>query len=141
MFLVDGSGSVPPATFQEFKQFMVRLVKKFDIGPNTTHVGLLQYSSKPQTGLEFHFREHQTELAVVNAINEVEYHYGAYTFGGYAMDLAQQVPKVQIETNFIAPCEKTCKSTGVYSALLMRYFSLTFLCNLIIHHSLYNESS
>ena len=98
MFLVDGSGSVPPGTFREFKEFMIRLVKKFDIGPNTTHVGLLQYSSKPRTGLEFHFSEHQTELAVVNAINEVQYHYGAYTFGGYAMNLAQQVPKQYISS-------------------------------------------
>lgn len=91
MFLVDGSGSVPKATFEEFKRFMKLLVEKFDIGPNTTHVGVLQYSSKPKTGLEFYFTEHQTLDAVQNAISEVVYHYGAYTFGGYAMDLAQQV--------------------------------------------------
>ena len=91
MFLVDGSGSVPPATFQEFKKFMSLLVEKFDIGPATTHVGVLQYSSKPRTGLEFHFTEHQTLSAVQEAISKVKYHYGAYTFGGYAMNLAQQV--------------------------------------------------
>ncbi|CAB3995531.1 contactin-5 isoform X1 [Paramuricea clavata] len=91
MFLVDGSGSVPVATFGEFKKFMSLLVEKFDIGQNTTHVGVLQYSTKPRTGLEFYFTEHQTLAAVQNAISKVRYHYGAYTFGGYAMNLAQQI--------------------------------------------------
>ena len=91
MFLVDGSGSVPPATFREFKKFMSLLVGKFDVSPDTTHVGVLQYSSKPKTGLEFHFSEHQTLSAVQDAISKVKYHYGAYTFGGYAMNLAQQI--------------------------------------------------
>ncbi|XP_028410884.1 contactin-5-like [Dendronephthya gigantea] len=91
MFLVDGSGSVPLATFEEFKKFMALLVEKFDIGPDTTHVGVLQYSSEPRTGLEFHFSEHQTLAAVKDAISKVKYHYGAYTFGGYAMRLAQQI--------------------------------------------------
>lgn len=90
-FLVDGSGSVSTTTFENFKKFMSLVVESFDIGPNTTHVGLLQYSSKSHTGLEFYFTEYQTAGELTDAISKVEFHYGAYTFGGYAMDLAQQV--------------------------------------------------
>lgn len=70
---------------------MSLLVEKFDISPNTTHVGVLQYSTKHATGLEFHFTEYQSLSEVQEAISKVEYHYGAYTFGGHAMELAQQV--------------------------------------------------
>ncbi|XP_046839549.1 contactin-5-like [Xenia sp. Carnegie-2017] len=90
-FLVDGSGSVSTTTFENFKKFMSLVVESFDIGPNTTHVGLLQYSSKSHTGLEFYFTEYQTAGELTDAISKVEFHYGAYTFGGYAMDLAQQI--------------------------------------------------
>lgn len=91
MFLVDGSGSVPPSAFREFKRFMRLLVKKFVVGPEATHVGVLQYSSKVRTGPEFAIGEHQTMKAVQDAISRVRYHYGAYTFGGYAMRMAKEL--------------------------------------------------
>lgn len=91
MFLVDGSGSVPVSTFREFKQFMQLLVKRFTIGPNDTHIGALQYCSKPGTALEFELGKHQTAEAVQEAISKIIYHYGAYTFAGNAMRIAKEV--------------------------------------------------
>ena len=91
LFLVDGSGSVTSSTFREFKTFMKLLVMKFTVGRDATDVGVLQYSSKDITGLEFAPGEYQTIEAIQNAISKVKYHYGAYTYAGYAMGKAKEV--------------------------------------------------
>ena len=45
MFVVDSSGSIGDQNFQNIIQFLIRIVDRFNIGPNTTHIGLVRYST------------------------------------------------------------------------------------------------
>ena len=46
--MVDGSGSIGRQNFMKMENFLKGLVGKLDVGPNNVHVGLMQFSSRPQ---------------------------------------------------------------------------------------------
>ncbi|XP_074051889.1 collagen alpha-6(VI) chain-like isoform X1 [Macrotis lagotis] len=54
VFLIDGSNSIASHDFKKMKDFLVSVVKNFDIGPSKVHVGLAQFSHtyKPEFNLK-----------------------------------------------------------------------------------------
>uniref|UniRef100_A0A665U004 VWFA domain-containing protein n=1 Tax=Echeneis naucrates TaxID=173247 RepID=A0A665U004_ECHNA len=46
VFLIDSSRSVRPHEFETMRKFMIDILDTLDIGPNTTRVGVVQYSSQ-----------------------------------------------------------------------------------------------
>lgn len=48
MFLVDGSGSIGSGNFLKLENFVKGVVGKLDVGSNSVHVGLVQFSNYPQ---------------------------------------------------------------------------------------------
>nr|XP_058971731.1 uncharacterized protein LOC131798056 isoform X6 [Pocillopora verrucosa] len=52
-FIVDSSGSIGKTNWERTKRFLKRMVSKLDIGPSTTHVAVITYSTNPETVLRF----------------------------------------------------------------------------------------
>lgn len=47
--MIDSSRSVRPFEFETMRQFLVGLLRRLDVGPNATRVGVIQYSSQVQS--------------------------------------------------------------------------------------------
>lgn len=52
-FIVDSSGSIGKTNWERTKRFLMRIVSKLDIGPTTTHIATISYSTNPEIVLRF----------------------------------------------------------------------------------------
>uniref|UniRef100_A0AAV2L807 Collagen alpha-1(XXI) chain n=1 Tax=Knipowitschia caucasica TaxID=637954 RepID=A0AAV2L807_KNICA len=71
VYIVDGSWSVGPEDFEIAKQWLVNITSDFDISPQNTQVGVVQYSDTPR--LEFSLGKHQGAAELIQAIHDIEY--------------------------------------------------------------------
>lgn len=85
-FVLDGSGSITQSYFEKMKFFLIHLIKELDVGPQSTHVGLLQFSHSIKTKIEFNLGEHQTLESVKEAILNMRYQEGG-TDAGDALEI------------------------------------------------------
>uniref|UniRef100_A0A665U8F5 Matrilin 4 n=1 Tax=Echeneis naucrates TaxID=173247 RepID=A0A665U8F5_ECHNA len=69
VFLIDSSRSVRPHEFETMRKFMIDILDTLDIGPNTTRVGVVQYSSQVRS--EFSLKTHSNLDAMVKGINQI----------------------------------------------------------------------
>lgn len=76
-FVIDSSSSIWGPHFDIQVQFVQELVKKFDIGPNTTHVAALTFSDKVAT--EFYFNEVETAEKAVAEVAKIAHKNGKST--------------------------------------------------------------
>ncbi|XP_072041372.1 uncharacterized protein [Amphiura filiformis] len=82
-FVIDGSGSIDAINFETTKSFVMRVVNGFNIGPNNTRVGVIQYAGSPV--IEFDFDDYSTNADVQAAVTAIRYQDG-YTNTGNALD-------------------------------------------------------
>ncbi len=86
MFLVDGSGSIGSFVFRsEVLRFIQEFVELFDVGPENTRVGIIQYSD--QIRHEFDFGQYQTQVGVLQGISEITYLTGLTRSGAAIMHM------------------------------------------------------
>ena len=52
-FIVDSSGSIGKTNWERTKRFLMRIVSKLDVGPTTTHIAAISYSTNPEIALRF----------------------------------------------------------------------------------------
>jgi hypothetical protein len=71
------------------KHFLIKLIGKLDVGPQGTHVGLLQFSHSLKTRIEFDLGEHRTFEEVRAAILKMRYQEGG-TDTGNALELVNR---------------------------------------------------
>ncbi|XP_053724948.1 matrilin-4 [Synchiropus splendidus] len=69
VFLIDSSRSVRPHEFETMRKFMIDILDTLDIGPNSTRVGVVQYSSQVRS--EFSLKTHSTLESMVRNINNI----------------------------------------------------------------------
>ena len=84
MFVVDGSGSIEnqeKGNFQRAKDFIIEIVKSFNIEKEATQVALVLYNSNPKVVFEFKYNLDDIE----EEIQEMDYP-GGYTNTGKALD-------------------------------------------------------
>ncbi|XP_078669871.1 collagen alpha-6(VI) chain-like [Branchiostoma floridae x Branchiostoma belcheri] len=101
MLVLDGSGSVGDADFTKTLQFAENVVNAFDIGPDLTRVGVVQYSDTP--AMEFNLGAHGDKASTIAAVNSIQYQ-GGGTATGAALEYTRAnanwrgapVPKVII---------------------------------------------
>ncbi|XP_069790518.1 collagen alpha-3(VI) chain-like isoform X2 [Narcine bancroftii] len=84
IFLVDGSSSVGNANFLEISKFILNMVNKFVIGPNSVQVAVVQYSEDVMT--EFYLNTHTTQSAVQSALKRLKMKGGWEVNTGAALD-------------------------------------------------------
>ncbi|TKR77104.1 hypothetical protein L596_018138 [Steinernema carpocapsae] len=72
VFVIDGSGSIGSLIFQsDVLRFVSEFVELFDIGPDRTRVGVVQYSDRIRH--EFDLNEHSDIESLKKAIASIEY--------------------------------------------------------------------
>ncbi|MGH0189990.1 UNVERIFIED_CONTAM: hypothetical protein FKN15_041237 [Acipenser sinensis] len=69
VFIIDSSRSVRPFEFETMRKFMIDIIHALDVGPNTTQVGVFQYSSQLQN--IFSLKSFSKKADMVKAINEI----------------------------------------------------------------------
>lgn len=52
-FALDSSADIPEMTFQKMKDFVLELVKTYNVSANHTRISLISYGSKPISQLQF----------------------------------------------------------------------------------------
>ncbi|KAM4568099.1 collagen alpha-6(VI) chain [Fundulus diaphanus] len=83
VFLVDGSWSIGSDNFEQVRRFLYTLVDSFDVSPDHVRVGLIQYSSHPQT--EFRLNTFSDKQGILEYIQKVPY-LGGGTNTGKGLD-------------------------------------------------------
>ena len=83
MLVVDGSASITPVNFETLIEFVVRVTRQFDISPERTHMGLVQFSqlSFLEIGLGTITDDGDLERAIMN----IRYQEGGSTNTGAAI--------------------------------------------------------
>ncbi|CAH1257629.1 MUC5AC [Branchiostoma lanceolatum] len=87
VFLLDGSGSIGRTNFQKLKDFTSQVINTFDISPTHTRVGVVQYSTFPNT--EFDMNSYSDRSRVLSAIERIPYKKGS-TNTGKAIDFVRR---------------------------------------------------
>uniref|UniRef100_UPI00398E8434 collagen alpha-3(VI) chain-like n=1 Tax=Pristiophorus japonicus TaxID=55135 RepID=UPI00398E8434 len=84
IFLIDGSSSVGNANFLQICEFILNIINKFVIGPDSVQVAVVQYSGVATT--EFHLNTHTTQSALQTALKRLRPRGGWALNTGAALD-------------------------------------------------------
>lgn len=82
VFLVDGSASIGLKNFQQIREFLMSVVKNFEIAPNKVRVGMVQFSDTPKT--EFFLNTYEEKQEILDYIKNLPYKTGG-TYTGDAL--------------------------------------------------------
>lgn len=91
-FIVDASGSILPEEFLKLKQFIKGVVDYLSIGPELTHVGLIEYSRSAK--MQFSFTTSFDKAEIKQLVDDVP-----HTAGITRIDLALKVASEQLFTS------------------------------------------
>ena len=95
LIVVDGSGSVQRANFDQVKKFIKNLNTKFDIGPGKMQEALMQFGSTSDTQIEFNLGEKKTLEEVNQGVEEMVYLNSGSTATGDALNKSRDMVKVK----------------------------------------------
>ncbi|XP_076872356.1 matrilin-3a [Brachyhypopomus gauderio] len=70
VFIIDSSRSVRPGEFEKIKIFLSDMVDTLDIGPDATHVAVVNYASTVK--IEFFLKDHLRKQSMKQAISLIE---------------------------------------------------------------------
>ena len=90
-FLMDASGSILPSEFDILKTFVKRVIDFLQIGPNQTHVGVIEYSRG--ASLQLNFSRSYDKREIKSFVEQVP-----HTAGITRIDLALRVGSEQLFT-------------------------------------------
>jgi collagen type VI alpha len=83
--VLDGSQSIQAINFERLRNFLSNLVGHFKIGQFESRVGLMQFSNKFRTVIEFDFGKHKTTKDIQDNINKLVHQHGNQTYVGNAL--------------------------------------------------------
>uniref|UniRef100_A0A671X2H5 VWFA domain-containing protein n=1 Tax=Sparus aurata TaxID=8175 RepID=A0A671X2H5_SPAAU len=69
-FLIDHSGSIYPADFQDMKKFIIEFIHTFHISPEHVRIGVVKYADSPQ--LEFNLARYSDTKSLEKAIEDIK---------------------------------------------------------------------
>ena len=90
-FLIDASSSILPSEFDILKTFVKRVIDFLQIGPNQTHVGVIEYSRG--ASLQLNFSRSYDKREIKSFVEQVP-----HTAGITRIDLALKVASEQLFT-------------------------------------------
>jgi hypothetical protein len=88
--VVDGSLSIGNSDFEKIRQFLTKLIKTVVVNPNMTHFGLLQFSSRKKTRIEFSLDYSHREATLLNRVKYLRYQEGTSTYTGNALKIVEE---------------------------------------------------
>ncbi|XP_064616968.1 uncharacterized protein LOC135480967 [Liolophura sinensis] len=71
VFILDSSGSVDAMDFEKAKQFVIRWIQAFHIGPAATQLAVLSYSSGVK--IEFDLNTYHTSSELISHVKHIKY--------------------------------------------------------------------
>ncbi|XP_045701570.1 collagen alpha-3(VI) chain isoform X5 [Phyllostomus hastatus] len=84
VFLVDSSEGVQPEGIAHIRDFIIKIVRRLNVGPNKVRVGLVQFSN--EVFPEFYLKTHKSPAAVISAIRRLGFRGGSPLNTGKALE-------------------------------------------------------
>ncbi|KAJ6668444.1 hypothetical protein lerEdw1_011926 [Lerista edwardsae] len=88
VFMVEGSDKVGEENFRLIKEFMVRTIREMDIGEETIHITIIQYSFT--ITVEYSFNERQSKEELIEKVREIQFRGGNATNTGKAINFVTE---------------------------------------------------
>ncbi|XP_061438597.1 von Willebrand factor isoform X2 [Rhineura floridana] len=88
IFLLEGSDKVGEENFNLVKEFIARTIREMDIGEETIHVSIIQYSFT--ITMEYSFSEGQSKEDLIKKVGEIKFHGGNATNTGKALNFVSE---------------------------------------------------
>nr|XP_008512142.1 PREDICTED: von Willebrand factor [Equus przewalskii] len=83
VFVLEGSDKIGEANFNRSREFMEEVIQRMDVGQDTIHITVLQYSYR--VTMEYTFLETQSKRDVLQRVREIRYQGGNRTNTGLAL--------------------------------------------------------
>ncbi|XP_074045895.1 collagen alpha-3(VI) chain isoform X1 [Macrotis lagotis] len=84
VFLVDGTSTRGPASFNAIRDFIYKIIQKLEIGQDLIQVAVAQYAHTVKP--EFYFKDFQTRRDVLSAVRRLKPLNGSVLYTGAALD-------------------------------------------------------
>ncbi|KAF6113263.1 collagen type VI alpha 3 chain [Phyllostomus discolor] len=84
VFLVDSSEGVRPEGIAHIRDFIIKIVRRLNVGPNKVRVGLVQFSN--EVFPEFYLKTHKSPAAVISAVRRLGFRGGSPLHTGKALE-------------------------------------------------------
>ena len=88
--VVDGSASVQRKSFIKVRKFILTLIKAVDVREEMTHFGLLQFSTRKKTKIEFTLDESHDPKVLSEKVKNLKYQSGTATRTGLALGIVEK---------------------------------------------------
>ncbi|XP_032879525.1 collagen alpha-3(VI) chain-like isoform X4 [Amblyraja radiata] len=108
VFLIDGSPGMGKS-FSQVREFLMKVIEKFDVGPDTDQVAVVQYSSDAR--LEFGLNVHSTKDELLNAIPKLKLKTGRPLNTGAALEF--------VTRNVFIPAAGSRRDAGAAQILVL----------------------
>lgn len=107
VFILDESGSIWPEDFLKQRQFLVRLVEDWTLGPDAVQVGLITFSYAPTS--RFFLGQYHDKNKLIDAVNNVT-QTGGGTYTNFALE--------RLHTEFFKPENGARSGVGKMSIII-----------------------
>ncbi|XP_036925071.1 collagen alpha-3(VI) chain isoform X2 [Sturnira hondurensis] len=84
VFLIDSSEGVRPEGIAHIRDFIIKMVRRLNVGPNKVRIGLVQFSN--DVFPEFYLKTHKSPAAVIGAIRRLGFRGGSPLNTGKALE-------------------------------------------------------
>ncbi|CAM5082052.1 unnamed protein product [Eretmochelys imbricata] len=87
-FVVEGSEKVGEENFNIIKEFIAKVIREMDIGEETIHITIIQYSYT--VTVEYSFTEAQSKQDIIEVVRKIQYQGGNATNTGNALSYVSE---------------------------------------------------
>ena len=84
VFLIDSSDGVKPDGIAHIRDFVIRIVRRLNVGPNKVRIGVLQFSN--DVFPEFQLKTYKSQASVLDAIRRLRFKGGSPLNTGKALE-------------------------------------------------------
>nr|XP_025840129.1 collagen alpha-3(VI) chain isoform X5 [Vulpes vulpes] len=84
IFLIDSSDSVKPDDIAYIRDFIIKIVRRLNIGPNKVRIGAVQFSN--EVFPVFYLKTHKSQASVINALRQLRHRGGSPLNTGKALE-------------------------------------------------------
>nr|XP_035921359.1 collagen alpha-3(VI) chain isoform X2 [Halichoerus grypus] len=84
VFLIDTSDSIKPDDVAHIRDFVIKIVRRLNIGPNKVRIGVVQFSN--EVFPEFFLKTHKSQAAVLDALRRLRFRGGSPLNAGKALE-------------------------------------------------------
>ncbi|XP_034862670.1 collagen alpha-3(VI) chain isoform X3 [Mirounga leonina] len=84
VFLIDTSDSIEPDDVAHIRDFIIKIVRRLNIGPNKVRIGVAQFSN--EVFPEFFLKTHKSQAAVLDALRRLRFRGGSPLNAGKALE-------------------------------------------------------